>query len=288
LRAYILDWVPSTGGTAFKDRLISVIQRKDVQLLLNEQARKYGESTLRSIKVALRKVLLYAEVNAYIERPTGWLNRIALAEAYGRSVARVELTPEQKRAIIDRLPEPYATLMLAIALLGLRIQAAIGIQPNDLDGENVLRIRHVLYKGKAVPLTEKELQKYVFPLDALDANHADLIRRIRALGLGHEWVFRSRKGTPINPGNALRRYLHPASEAVGVVIGGFHDFRHTLYRTMRRQGVKPRVISDVLGHETVNIGATVYDRSNSNDLRDALGVASKGLAPTLAPNQSVQ
>jgi hypothetical protein len=68
--------------------------------------------------------------------------------------------------------------------------------------------------------TEKEQQKNVFPLDALDANHADLIRRIRALGEGHEWVFRSRTGTPINPGNTLRRYLHPATEAVGVAHRG--------------------------------------------------------------------
>jgi integrase len=239
---------------------------------------------LRSIKVALRKVLLYAEVNGYFERPTGWLNRIALAEAHGRNVTRIELTPEQTLAIVAQLPEPYATLVLTIALLGLRIQAAIGIQPDDLGSDNVLRIHRVLYKGKAVLLTEKEQQKNVFPLDALDANHADLIRRIRALGEGHEWVFRSRKGTPINPGNTLRRYLHPATEAVGVHIGGFHDFRHTLYRTMRREGVKPRVISDVLGHEGVNVGATVYDRANRSDLRDALCVMSKRLVPNVVPN----
>jgi integrase len=294
LRAYILDWHPSVGGKAFKDRLLADIQRKDVQQLLNDQATKYGESTLRSIKVALRKVLLYAEVNGYVERPTGWLNRIALAETHGRNVARIELTPEQTLSIVAQLQEPYATLVLTIALLGLRIQAAIGIQPDDLDSDNVLRIHRVLYKGKVVLLTEKEQQKNVFPLDALDANHADLIRRIRALGEGHEWVFRSRTGTPINPGNALRRYLHPATEAVGVRIGGFHDFRHTLYRTLRREGVKPRVISDVLGHEGVNVGATVYDRANRSDLRDALGVMSKQLQsgrqlePNLEPNRFVQ
>jgi integrase len=208
---------------------------------------KYGESTLRSIRVALRKVLLCAEVNGHVQRSVGWLNRICLAEAHGRSVTRVKLTPEQTLAIVANLPEPYATLVVTMALLGLRIQAAIGIQPGDLDGDNVLRIRRVLYKGKAVLLTEKEQQKNVFPLDALDANHADLIRRIRALGVGHERVFRSRKGTPINPGNTLRRYLHPATEAVGVHIGGFHDFRHTLNRTLLREGIRPSVISDALG-----------------------------------------
>ena len=55
LRAYVLDWHPLVGGKAFKDRLIADIQRKDVQQLLNEQAAKYGESTLRSIKVVFAR-----------------------------------------------------------------------------------------------------------------------------------------------------------------------------------------------------------------------------------------
>ena len=84
-----------------------------------------------------------------------------LAEAHGRSVARVELTPEQIWQSLPSLSEPYATLVLTIALLGLRIQAAIGIQPDDLDSDNVLRIHRVLYKGKVVLLTEKEQQKNV-------------------------------------------------------------------------------------------------------------------------------
>ncbi len=150
LRAYVLDWRPQTpaGSKPFKDRSIADIQRKDVQQLLNDQATKYSESTLRSIKVALRKVLLYAEVNGYVERPTGWLNGIALAETHGRNVARIELTPAQTLSIVAQLQEPYATLVLTIALLGLRIQAATGIQPDDLDSDNVLRIHRVLYKGE--------------------------------------------------------------------------------------------------------------------------------------------
>jgi hypothetical protein len=56
------------------------------------------------------------------------------------------------------------------------------------------------------------------PLDAR------LIERIRALGEGKEWVFRSEAGTPINPGNALKRYVRPAAKSLGIVFGGWHDF----------------------------------------------------------------
>ena len=72
-------------------------------------------------------------------------------------------------------------------------------------------------------MTELEKEQTV-PLDAHE--HAELVRRLRAISTDHEWVFCSRTGTPINPGNARRRYLHPAAEAIGIKVGGWHDFRH--------------------------------------------------------------
>jgi hypothetical protein len=56
---------------------------------------------------------------------------------------------------------------------------------------------------------------------------APLLKRMRLLG-GQEWVFRSRENTPINPNNALKRYIGPVTKALGIPLGGWHDFRHTL------------------------------------------------------------
>jgi integrase len=102
--------------------------------------------------------------------------------------------------------------------------------------------------------------------------------------VGHEWVFHSRKGTPIDPGNARRRHLHPAAQAVGVKIGGWHDFRHTLVRKMRRGGVHPVVVSAVVGHKSVELAPEVYDRADQNEIRAALGVVGKQLLPNVLPN----
>jgi integrase len=99
----------------------------------------------------------------------------------------------------------------------------------------VLHIRRVIYKGRVEELEENQIQ--VLPLD--QPKHAELVRRLRTLGGNHKWVFRSRKGTPLDPGNARHRYLHAAAQAIGVKIGGWHDFRHTLIRKMRKAGVHP-------------------------------------------------
>ena len=117
-----------------------------------------------------------------------------------------------------------------MASLGRRIEEATGLQPDDLDENNVLHIRRVVYEGEVEVLEKEQL----LPLDSVV--HADLIRRIRALGVGRKWVFQSREGAPINSGNVRRRFLHPAAAAVGVKIGGWHDFRHTLTRMDARCG----------------------------------------------------
>src|SRR6266481_8407675 len=130
----------------------------------------------------------------------------------GTKVIRTILKPEQTRALASNLEEPYATLVLFLAVTGLRISEAIGIKWSDFDG-NVLRVSRRIYEGRA---GETKTSKSVRSLPIPEA----LVIRMRKLGEG-QWVFRSRVGTTINPGNALKRYIHPASRELGfrLVVG---------------------------------------------------------------------
>ena len=265
----------------WKDRSISSIQREDITNLLNSQAAKYSRSSLKSMRLVVTMTLAWAERNSYIKRPNGWLDGIKLPrKTGGRKVVRTELEPSQTLGIVQQLKEPYSTLVLFLGLCGRRIEEAIGIKPTDLDDNNVLHIRRVIYKGRAEELEEDQIQ--VLPLD--QPEHAELVRRLRTLGGSHKWVFRSRKGTPLDPGNARRRYLHPAAQAVGVKIGGWHDFRHTLIRKMRKAGVHPVVVSGTVGHKRVELAPAVYDRANQSKIRAALGVVGKQLLPNVLPS----
>jgi integrase len=273
LRAYVTP--------EFADRDIRTINRKAVQDCLTKQAERYSRSSLRTLRLVMRMTLAWAERNGYIRQPSGWLDGIRLPKKVGgRNVVRTELKPEQTLAIVERLKEPYSTMVLFVASLGRRIEEATALQPEDLDENNVLHIRRVVYEGEVEVLEKEQL----LPLDSVV--HADLIRRIRELGVGKKWVFQSRAGTPINSGNVRRRFLHPAAAAVGVKIGGWHDFRHTLTRMMRRAGVNAVVVSGTLGHKSVELAAEVYDRASSTDIGQALHVVGKQLLPTVLPNQS--
>lgn len=196
---------------------------------------------------------------------------------------RTELKPEQSLGIIDRLKEPWDTFALLVALLGRRSEEAAPLQPHDLGADHVLHFRRIIYKRRLEDLKEDE--QIHMPLDPDDPWHAELIRRLRKLGEGKKWVFQSGTGTVADHNNARRRLLKPAAAAVGVEIGGWQDFRHTLSRTMRRAGVHPVVIKDTLHHSKVDLAMNVYDKASAEDIRDGLRIASKKLLGSdLLPN----
>jgi integrase len=150
---------------------------------------------------------------------------------------------------------------LFLAVTGLRIGEAIGIKWSDFDGD-VLHISRTIYEGTAGDTKTEDSDRY------LPIPHV-LLERMRALG-GTEWIFHSRKHTPINPGNALKRYIRPVAKKLGISLGGWHDFRHTLTTGLLRSGVSPKVVSDILGHSDVQITLDVYDHPNTEDFRAPL------------------
>jgi deazaflavin-dependent oxidoreductase (nitroreductase family) len=186
----------------------------------------------------------------------------------GRKVTRTILLWSLIISMLTFLEEPYRTLIWFLALIPKRIEEAIALRPTDLDAQNVLHIRRVLYEGKLIELEEKE-QEHI-PLDS--PIHADLVRKLRELRGDHEWIFRSKNRQPLNVGNVRRRKLHPAAKKAGAVLGGFHDFRHTLSAAMRKADVHLKVRSAVLGHKgKVGVLAhDVYDGVKTEEIRRKL------------------
>jgi integrase len=259
LRAQV---IPQFGTWKIED-----ITREEVQKFLNEKAKKYSKSSLRSMRVTLSLNLKWAMQNHWIG--SNPVEKLRLPrKTGGRHIVRVILAWKQVAAIMDKMDEPYRTLVLFLALVPKRIEEAIALRPSDLDEHNILHIRRAIYERKAVEFEPSEYER--IPLDS--PAHAELVKRLRQLGEGHEWVFRSRKGTPIDPHNGLLRQLHPAAAAIGIKLGGWHDFRHTFNTAMSRAGVRSKVRTAALGQSkrTGVLADDVYDHASEAELRQAL------------------
>lgn len=173
---------------------------------------------------------------------------------------RTILKPEQVATIVNRLREPYATLVLFLAVSGLRIGEAIAVKWSDFEGDT-LHIRRHIFEGK-VGTTKTESSQRSLPIPAA------LIERMKKLGDG-EWIFRARNGAPINPKNAAQRYIRPVTRELGIPLGGWHDFRHTLStRLLKRYPTK--VVSKLLGHSNVQTTLETYQHVEAEDFRAPL------------------
>src|SRR5215469_2166955 len=241
----------------FGEKQISAITRFDVESFLAERARMYCRNTLRGMRVSLGRVMSWAVQCDWLEKNPCAGVKLPYAE---KKISRIILLPEQIVAIAKRLSEPYSTLVLFLAVTGLRISEAIGIKWADLEGD-VLRLSRRIYEGKSGSMKNATSARSL-PIPA------SLLARMKTLGDG-EWVFRSRAGSPINPGNALKRYVRPTVHELGIKLGGWHDFRHTLAtRSLKKWPTK--VVSEILGHSDVVTTLKVYQHIETEDFRGPL------------------
>jgi integrase len=220
----------------------------EVEAFLAGKGKVYAKNTLRELRSSLSAVLGCAV-------RYGWLEKnpcigVKLPLGTGRKIVRNVLTPEQVTAIAGELEEPYATLIIFLALTGLRIGEAVAVQWADFDGE-VLKVQRRIYEGKADTLkTDKSNRSLPIP--------AALLTRLKTLASESEWVFTAGNGSPVNPGNALRRYVQPVARKLGIKLSGWHDFRHTLATGLINDGVSAKAVSEILGHANVGITLGTY------------------------------
>lgn len=260
LRAHILP--------VFGSRTITDITRENVQVFLAEQAPKYAKNTLRGMRVSLGRVLRWA-----VE--CGWLEKnpcanVRLPDAGVEQIVHKPLSSEQILAIAAKVADPYRALVRFLAVTGLRIGEAIGIKWSDFDAD-VLTVSRTIYEGRAQsPKTKRSVRSLPIP--------AALISELRQLGDG-EFIFHSRAGTPVNPGNALKRYIRPAAQALGVQLDGWHAFRRGVATQLLRNGESAKLVSAILGN---SIGTLLesYDLPQVENVRGVLAQ----VAETLLPN----
>ena len=188
------------------------------------------------------------------------------------------LKPEQVIALASKLEEPYSTLVLFLAVTGLRISEAVGIKQSDFEG-NVLQLRRRFYQGNSGGdygelKTKKSARNLTRP--------AWLADRVKALANVDEgFCFRSQAGTPINQKNALRRYIHPACKDLGFRIGGWHDLRHTV-ATYALKKYPTKVVSGMLGHGSVTTTLGTYAHVLQEDFGEPLADMAGKLLPDVA------
>jgi integrase len=74
----------------------------------------------------------------------------------------------------------------------------------------------------------------------------------------HGLVFPSRVGTPIRGRNLSRSFKRHLKRAGLPLRFRFHDLRHTCATLLFKQGVNPKFVQELLGHDGVSLTLNIY------------------------------
>lgn len=181
------------------------------------------------------------------------------------------LTIEQFHEVLTLIKEPYRTMCIVAACLGLRISEVLGLQWNDFDFDNRhVQIRRAVVRGR-IGETKTETSRKSLPM-APELVEVLLAHRERLPGSVRfrEWVFPSwRTGVVPHAYTQQRRWLLPAGKAVGIEGLGWHAFRHTYSSLLNEHGTDAAVQQRLLRHADVRTTLNIYTHTVPKRLRDA-------------------
>jgi integrase len=134
----------------------------------------------------------------------------------------------------------------------------------------VLTVRQALQRvgGElltVLPKTQRSARRVALPAEcvtALRAQRAQQLADKKAAGEnwksdGHNLIFTTKNGTPIEPRN-LNRSFDALCVRAGVRKVRFHDLRHTCASLLHEKGADARTIMEVLGHSSIRVTMDIY------------------------------
>lgn len=239
-----------------------------------------GPQTVRNILNTLRSVWKAARAWGYV---SGNPFEYTILPS-GRRAQRAHMPVEDVRRLLAAAPEPFKTFLWVIAESGARLGEACGLRVEDIDFERrLLMVRQSAWGGKLQEPKSNHPGRCCLLSSELIAHLGEYF--------GRSWcdnpqglVFSSRKGTPWNARNLLRRKLHPLLASLGLARRGFHSLRHTNSTWMDREGVPLAVRTKRLGHSDATVTLNYYTEPITEDERrmvEKLGCVLAPCGPTV-------
>lgn len=181
------------------------------------------------------------------------------------------VTPAQARSVMEAADAtPYGALVRTALLTGMRRGELLGLRWQDVDLERAeLHVQQTAQRisGQGIvyrqPKTRLSRRSIALSVEAVAVLRRHRRRQAEARLLAgpayhdNDLVFATGIGTPHEPGNLLRSWARivAAAKMPGLRI---HDLRHAHATLMLGAGVHPKVVSERLGHASVNITLDTY------------------------------
>lgn len=248
-----------------KIRLIE-LRREDIILFLRKAALRLQPTSVRKVRRILRIAIHSAVINRLIAQ-----NPVTLVKPPLVHFQEVEpFTPSEVDVFLravegHRLQALYSTAVV----LGVRRGELLALRWRDIDFTNeLIHIRQTLtvFKGGweiTEPKSGRGKRKILMPsvlVRHLKA-HREAQQHLRALSKGlwqdYDMVFPTPVGAPMRPTTLTQNY-NALLKQTALPRKRFHDLRHTAASIMIADNIPIKLVSEILGHSSVNTTLRIY------------------------------
>jgi integrase len=272
LRAHIL---PKLGSLPLTEINTKAVQFFVAYLANGGRSRKTVENVLLTLSSLLRTARSWDYACGNFT-----LSALTLPREGVKKEARC-FTDEELRKMIAAAPEPLKTILIIIAVLGLRIGEALALRLCDVDfAKRIICVR------QSVDAATREIGGVKSRASSADLPmSAELEARLRAHLLRHDGrtdlLFSNRLGRALSANKLREKQLHPLLEKLGIEKGGFHSIRHGVASSLLADGATPAVVQKQLRHSDPRITLGIYAHVVGSQQRDAVESRSARIAKSV-------
>lgn len=181
------------------------------------------------------------------------------------------LSGQEIKTLIKASRGVLRTILIVLALTGMRINEVLGLRVEDVDFENrVIHVTKSAYNGKLgtpksvasaadIPLSAvlaKELRKH------LKSKHF----RENPLGV----LFANRHLRPYSDNKLREKHLRPLLKSLDMKAVGFHAIRHGVASELINSGTPITAVRDQMRHSDVRVTLGIYGHVIGNTQRNAV------------------
>lgn len=265
LRAHI---IPELGGVP-----LSQLDALRVQEFVNKITPGRNGKTVENIVLTLTGIL-HAMHKLLKSIPTINFSDLTLPEK--EKTKPQFLSGREIKKLIKASRGVLRTILMVLALTGMRINEVLGLRVEDIDFENkVIHVRKSAYNGTLgtpksaasaadIPLSAtlaKEIRKH------LKSKHF----RENSLGV----LFANRRLRPYSDNKLREKHLRPLLKSLGMKAVGFHAIRHGVASELINSGTPITAARDQMRHSDVRVTLGIYGHVIENAQRKAVDSLSR-------------
>lgn len=267
--ALVADWL--AGGPRYQERL-RVARELEAKRAKEErrdpQAVRLGRApgTISNAITPLREMLGHAvEWEYLIANPAAGVRRPRVERTEMRF-----LEPAAVRAFLEKAKPEWRTLFLCAVTTGMRRGELVALRWGDVDwqsGRIWVRRNANRHGDFQEPKSRGSVRAIAMPASLVSALR---LHRMASLFKGEDdLIFSTAKGTLLDGHNVVEREFKPTLRRAGLATIRFHDLRHTFASLLIAQGAHPKLISEQLGHASVQITLDRYGHLMDQSYGDA-------------------